>query len=215
MGKLNTHIEKETNPPRPANIAPGAGDAGRASQDGDAVDGMDRVREILFGSQMREHDEHLRMVDEKIRAEVTSLGAELRTRIDAVDNYIRTELNALSDRLKVESEERRNGLKALQSQSHAEYELAKKAAEELSEVVQRSLRETREFVSGESRMLSDRLGQTSRKLLEELARVETTLTQSKVDKRALAASIGGLALQIDESSGSRTNKESNERTRRD
>jgi hypothetical protein len=189
MAKLDTKIEKETQRP-----------AEGPEQDRGTADGMDRVRELLVGSKMRDYETRLQALEDKIRAELTSLTAELRTRIEAVDDYIRTEVRTLTDQLKVESDERRNAIKAIQAQGHAEHELRTKASQELNDGVQRTLRETRELVSSEARLLADKIGQTSRKLFEELGRVETTMTQAKVDKRSLAAFFGELALQIDDTS---------------
>lgn len=180
----------------------------------EAGDGIDRVRELLFGSKLRETEGRVRGFEEKIRAELSSLDTELRTRISALENYIKSELGALTDLLRSESDERRNAVRAIQAQAQAERDLSSKATQELGESMQRTFRETREFVSNESRMLSDRLGQASRDLFEELGRIDATLTSSKVDRHTLAEFFGELAHQIDDSPVSRGSEGSHDRPRR-
>jgi hypothetical protein len=210
MDKLESKIEVEsTKLPDDDDDVDGAD----AEHDGDNGHGMDRIRELLFGSKMREHDAHFRDIEDKIRVELSALSTELRTRIDALENYIKTELKSLGDQLRVESKERRDAVKEVQSQNHAEHEAATKTSQEFNDSMQRTFRETREFVSNESRLLSDRLGQSSKKLLEELARVETAIEHSKVDKTSLAAFFGELALQLNDS-GSPDAKAAHERPHR-
>jgi len=83
--------------------------AGAAQFDG-APGNIDKIREILFGTNMREYDARFVRLEAAVVKETTDLRENTRRRFEAFESYLKTELEALHARLKTERDERADGL---------------------------------------------------------------------------------------------------------
>src|SRR5512143_3235501 len=61
---------------------------------------LDKVREILFGSQAREYDKRLAGLELRIAKEAADLRADLKRRFDSLETYIKGEIESLTGRMK-------------------------------------------------------------------------------------------------------------------
>jgi hypothetical protein len=59
--------------------------------------GIERVRELLFGSKIREQDKRLVNLEANSATEINSLKSEVSSRIASLENYVKAELSALTD----------------------------------------------------------------------------------------------------------------------
>src|SRR5574340_1186041 len=71
-----------------------------------STENVDRIREILFGSQMREYEQRFAQLEERLMRETAELKTDVRRRLDSLEACTRQEIEALSDRLKAERSER-------------------------------------------------------------------------------------------------------------
>ena len=74
---------------------------------------LDKVRDILFGSQMRAVDTRLQGLEERLREEHEALRTDFARQMESLDNFIRSEVNTLTERLATESRKRSEDLKSL------------------------------------------------------------------------------------------------------
>src|SRR5215510_8427023 len=101
---------------------------------------VDRIRDILFGAQMREYAQRFRQLEERIARETGELKAEVRRHLEFVESHTRQETEALAERLGSERSERA--------------ESAERISRELSEAVkslEERLRQSDDQVSKELR----------------------------------------------------------------
>src|SRR5215468_6407077 len=70
------------------------------------IGNIDKIRDILFGSQMRDYDRRFTRLEEKLLKEAADAREDSRRRFDALENFIKQEIGALGDRLRAESQER-------------------------------------------------------------------------------------------------------------
>ena len=107
---------------------------------------LDKVRDILFGVQMRDYDRRFARLEERLVKETADLKDEVKKRLDALDAYVKNETESLADRLKVEREEREqasaDGSRAL---AEAARTLEKKAGQ-LDEQLNKNQRELRQQI---------------------------------------------------------------------
>ena len=61
---------------------------------------IDKIREILFGTQARDYDKRLTGLEDRILKELAAMQEETRRRFDAFEQYFRNEVDALSNRLR-------------------------------------------------------------------------------------------------------------------
>ena len=67
---------------------------------------VDRIRDILFGSQMRDYDGRFQRLDERLTREAAEARAEVQKRIEGLENFLKGEVQSLTNRLNAEQAER-------------------------------------------------------------------------------------------------------------
>lgn len=67
---------------------------------------VDRIRDILFGWQMREYDERFQRLDERLARESAEARADVQKRLEALENFLKGEVESLKNRLNAEQSER-------------------------------------------------------------------------------------------------------------
>jgi hypothetical protein len=91
-------IQLPTNEPQPQ-------PSHSSGQDQASPDNLEKVRDILFGAQMRDYERRFAHVEEGLRRESTDLREETRLRFDSLENYIKQEIAALGASVKAEMDE--------------------------------------------------------------------------------------------------------------
>ena len=91
----------------------GQADSGKNPETGASID---KVRDILFGGQMREVDRRFARIEERLTKELADLRDDLRKRLDTLDAHVRRENDALADLLKAERTDRTDAHSALSSE---------------------------------------------------------------------------------------------------
>jgi predicted transcriptional regulator len=86
------------------------GAEGEASE---AAGSVDKIRDILFGVQMRDYDKRFAGVEERLSRELAALKDETTRRFDALQASMREALDNIGQRLTTEQETRTNTVQAL------------------------------------------------------------------------------------------------------
>jgi hypothetical protein len=74
---------------------------------------VDKIRDILFGSNMREYEKRFARLEERLTKSSDALRDDLKKRFDTLESYVREEIESLGQRLKNEKSERTEALKEL------------------------------------------------------------------------------------------------------
>lgn len=157
---------------------------------------VDKIRDILFGSQMRDYDKRFARLEERLLKESGELREETRRHFDALENYIRAEFGSLSERIKNDANRRDelNEAMALHLQETAKN--IERKLWQLDEQTSQAQRDLRQQLLGQSRELSDEIQRKSADLSAELAREASELRHDKTDRAALADLFTELALRL-------------------
>ncbi len=67
---------------------------------------LDKIRDILFGAQAREHDRRFAQLEQHLLREATDLRNDLKRRFESLELYIRKEVESLTSRLSKEQDAR-------------------------------------------------------------------------------------------------------------
>ncbi len=67
---------------------------------------LDKVRDILFGSQLREVERRFARLEERLVKDTNSLKDDVKKRLDALELYVRNETESLTGQIKSEHEDR-------------------------------------------------------------------------------------------------------------
>lgn len=97
----------------------------------DAASGnLDKIRDILFGAQAREHERRFAQLEQHLIREATDLRNDLKRRFDTLEVYIKKEVDALTSRLTNEQEVRGESVtKLTQELTHLAATLEHKAGQ--------------------------------------------------------------------------------------
>ena len=74
--------------------------------DRSASGNLDKIRDILFGAQAREHERRFAQLEQHLIREATDLRNDLKRRFETLELYIKKEVDALTSRLAKEQEVR-------------------------------------------------------------------------------------------------------------
>jgi hypothetical protein len=61
---------------------------------------LDKIRDILFGAQMRDYERRFFRLEERVTKEAHEAREDIRRRFDTLESFIKQELTALGDRLR-------------------------------------------------------------------------------------------------------------------
>ncbi len=157
---------------------------------------VDKIRDILFGSQMRDYEARFARLEEALVKETVEIRETNRRRFDQIESYIKTELEAVHTRFKAERDERLDTA-SLQSRE----------VKELGDSLSRRIRDLDDRSSSVERDLRSQLMQQARDLTDEMVRSHDEiatlldkrvreLTDSKTDRAALATLFTEVALRL-------------------
>jgi hypothetical protein len=157
---------------------------------------LEKVREILFGHQMREVDRRFARLEDRLVKEARDLREEVRKRLDAFEQYVRQETEALAAQSRNEQAER----------AEADARLARDLADNargfdgrtaaLTEQVQRNQRDVRQQLLDQQQRLSDDIRQQVDEVMAALAREAQELRTDKTDRLALASLLKEMAMRL-------------------
>src|ERR1700712_4472212 len=91
---------------------------------------VDKIRDILFGSQIKNYEARFARLEENLVRETVELKETMRRRFESLEGFFKSETEALAARLKSEREERSNGAQTLDRDIKSTHdELARKIHE--------------------------------------------------------------------------------------
>ena len=87
----------------------------KANANGEVRDGanVDKIRDLIFGSQMRDYEKRFTRLEERLAKAADALRDDMKKRFDALESFVGQEMESLGQRLKTEKSERAESLKDL------------------------------------------------------------------------------------------------------
>jgi hypothetical protein len=172
---------------------PPPGDQTRAP---DPAENVDRIREILFGSRMREYAQQFQRMEDRLVRETAELKAEFSRRMESQEVRNRQVLDSLADRLNVERDERAESEERISRELSDSIKSLDRRLRQGDDGVAKDLRELRQLTLDRHLSLSDELRQSLAAAGTLQGRRLEELRTSAVDRFALAELLAELALRI-------------------
>jgi DNA repair exonuclease SbcCD ATPase subunit len=180
------------------------GSDGTATNAGAGGESLEKVRDILFGAQMRDQEKRFARVDERIAKETGDLREEIRRRLDSLEAYVKKEVQSLLERIRNEHEEREEADKEL-SQAHKETSKATdKRLGQLDDRLATAQRDLRQELLDQSKTLRDEVRQSEGSVTAALERSAGELRSEKLDRAALADLLNEMAVRLSGEDGAGT-----------
>ena len=157
---------------------------------------LEKVRDILFGGQMREVDRRFARLEERLVKVSGDLRDDLRKRLDSLEGYVKQELESLTTKLQQEHGERAEAGQALGREiKDAAAALDRKIAQ-LSDQGVKSQRDLRQQLLEQSKQLSDELQRAQHHLTAAQETAVSELRADKVDRTTLANFLTEVAMRL-------------------
>jgi len=157
---------------------------------------IDKIRDILFGNQMRDYDRRFSRLEERIQREQSEMKDEIRKRLDSLETYIRNEVDALSDRLKIEQAERGDSVKEIAREFKEITSSLEKKTTQMDDQLSRNHRDLRQNALDQTKQLLEEIHSRHNALSQSLERAVQELTVDKMERSGLADIFTEMALRL-------------------
>jgi hypothetical protein len=178
---------EQLNAPRP--VADG-------KADDPAAGSLDKVRDILFGQQVRDADRRFARLEERIAQESAELKEDVRKRLGMLEQFVKREVESLAERLKLENEARTDADKELLRELHDNARTSDKKFSAVDDQAGRLQRELRQQLHDIEQRITDDIQRQAHDSQTRLARESDELRSDKLDRTALAAMLTEVAMRL-------------------
>ena len=164
--------------------------------DADGGASLEKVRDLLFGVQMRDYDRKFARLEERLVKETNDLREDVKKRLAAIEQLLAKEVESLNERLNTEHDDRAGSAKDLARQLDDTARSFEKKTGQIDDQLSRGLREVRQQIHEQHQQLSDDLKRQADEILERLARESQELRTDKTDRASLAALLTEMAMRL-------------------
>lgn len=170
-----------------------AGATNGAAESEATPESLDKVRDILFGGQMRAVETRLQGLENRLLRGQESLRTDFTKRADALEAALQKEVQGLVERLGGERAKRTEELRALQAELKEALRALEKRHQKLEETSGMADADLREGILQQSKVLTAEIGRLSERISAELARSVDELKAEKLSITSLAGAFGEMA----------------------
>ena len=157
---------------------------------------IDKVRDILFGTQMREYERRFARLEARLMQETAELRDDVRKRLAALEQFATGETASLADRLKAERDERGDAEKELARGTADAVKAFEKKTGQIDDTISRVQRELRQQMLELQQRMTDDLRQKIDEVLTRLGHEASDLRTEKTDRATLAALLTEMAMRL-------------------
>ena len=157
---------------------------------------IDKVRDILFGGQVREFDRRFSRLEERLLKETNDLKDYVKARLDALEKFTRKETDSLAEKMKSEHEDRVDSHGTLARELKDTAKSLEKRIAALDDQHAKSQRELRQQILEQGQKASEELRKRIDDVLGRLASEAQQLRTDKTDRATLAALLTEMALRL-------------------
>ncbi|MCP4670601.1 MAG: hypothetical protein GY857_04790 [Desulfobacula sp.] len=191
------HPKSSSSQSRLSKNKPVPGKSNLLAEDGN----MDKIRDILFGSQTKDYEKRFTKMETQLTQEASALREEMLKRIDALEDYFKQEIRDINGRIKNESNDRSDSQKNIKKELKDTYEsLNKKLLIEEENLAEKSS-DLREQILKQSKQLSAEILSKSELASNNLKQTAHELDDAKVNISDLSGFFLELAMRLSDDDG--------------
>jgi predicted nucleic acid-binding Zn-ribbon protein len=161
-----------------------------------APESLDKVRDILFGGQMRAVESRLQGLEERIMREQATMRTDFGKQLADLDASAKRDSQTLGERLVAERTKRTEELKALSSEIKEILRSLEKRHVKLEELTTLSDAEIRDQILQQSRAISNEIERLSQRVTTDLNREVASLRNDKTDVSAIVSVFSDMATRL-------------------
>jgi hypothetical protein len=157
---------------------------------------VDRIRNILFGSQMRDYDGRFHKLEEQLAREAAELRTDLQRQLQALEAFMKGEVESMTNRVKTEQSERGQSVERL---AHELAETAKGLELRISNLdsqAAKDIRDLREQLLEQSKALSAEMKEKHDQMKGQLDHEAAQIRDAMTGREALAEMLTEVAMRL-------------------
>jgi DNA repair exonuclease SbcCD ATPase subunit len=157
---------------------------------------VDKIRDILFGSQMRDYEKRFVRLEERVTKASEALRDDMKKRVDALESFVQAEMEALGQRMNKEKAERAEALKELTREARDSARSLEHKLSGLEEQLAGAQGDLRARILDQSKSLGAEIRKAQSELESALEREATILRHEKTDRETLGDLFSELGLRL-------------------
>ncbi|MBA2747908.1 MAG: hypothetical protein H0U45_04015 [Tatlockia sp.] len=157
---------------------------------------LDKVRDILFGGQMRDYEKRFNRLEDRLVKECSSIRDDVKKRLDSLEMYVKQEVESLNEGLTTEQSQRDDATKEVAQELRDSTKSLEKKIGQLDDQSNQRQRELRQQILEQSKSLDDDMRQKYESILSVIDREVQELRTDKTDRSTLAALLTQVAIQL-------------------
>jgi hypothetical protein len=165
---------------------------------GESPESIEKVRDILFGGQMRAVEGRIARMEERLLRDQQALRTDVEAALATLEGFARKELDVLGEKLKAERAKRADDLKALASETKETLKAVDKRLAKLDEATSGADADLRSQLLEQRRVHGSEVKQLGEQLTTELRRAQQELRAEKADLSSLITIFSDMAVRLSE-----------------
>jgi DNA repair exonuclease SbcCD ATPase subunit len=157
---------------------------------------VDKIRDILFGSQMRDYEKRFARLEENLNKQLDTLRDDFSKRIETLSGFVQKEVDSLSQRIKAEKSERGEEAQEIARELKDAAKALEKKIAALDEQLADSQSESRATILEHSKNFAGEIERLRREADAALDREVQSLRYDKTDRAALADLLAEFSLRL-------------------
>jgi hypothetical protein len=157
---------------------------------------VDRIRDILFGNQMRDYDTRFQRLNERVSLETGEIRADVHRQLQAFETFLKSELESMMNRLRGEHAERAQAMEQLAQQMAETARGLELKIGNLDNQTAQDVRDLRERLLYQSKALSDEFKEKHDQLKSRLEEESGQIRDAMTGRESLAEMLSELALRL-------------------
>jgi hypothetical protein len=157
---------------------------------------VDRIRDILFGSQMRDYDSRFQRLEEHLAQEAAEIRKDVQKRLETLESFMKGEVESITNRANAEQSERSGAIEKL---GRDLAEAAKTLDSRIKSLDEQTAKEThalRQQLLDQSKALSDEIRDKHDQMKAGLDRETEPIRGAMTGREALAEMLSEVALRL-------------------
>jgi hypothetical protein len=157
---------------------------------------MEKIRDILFGNQLKEFEKRLTRLEERVGREAEDIRGDLKKRFDTLEAYVRHEIESFSAHLKKEQESRSKADETIGEEIKAKLTAVDGRISTLDAQLGDTSRDLRQQLLEQSKMLTEEIQAKAEQAALNLEKAASALQGEKVDRTTLSSFLVELAVRL-------------------
>ena len=157
---------------------------------------VDRIRDILFGSQMRDYDSRFQRLDERLTREAAEARADTQKRLEALETFLKGALESLTNRLNTEQFARGHAVEKLAQDLVETAKSLELGTKNLGEHADREFHALRQQLLDQSKALGDEIREKHGQVKADLDREAEQIRGAMTGRESLAEMLSEVALRL-------------------